>query len=241
MASLKDCPRETSWRHEYLFEILEDWSIYQDLDSLRGWFLQRRTECQMSVEEIPLNLCREWLIDEETGNYSHSSGEFFQLHGIRVTQGLSREATSWDQPIVTQVGFDGGILGIIRQRHLGVPHYLLEAKAEPGNFGLVQLSPTLQATFSNLKRAHKGRKPHFARFFESAEQHAAKVLNRAWLAEDGGRLYRKRNLGMLVELAPEEKLEIPENFVWASLYQIKELMVEDAWVNPHVRGVLAHI
>ena len=238
---LRSYPKDTFWRQEFHFEALEDWSIYHDLKSLSDWFLSQREQCGMSVEEIPLNRCQSWQVDSLTGNYAHSSGEFFTVHGIRVSQGMTREKASWDQPILTQVGFDGGILGIARQRHRGIPHYLLEAKAEPGNVGLVQLSPTLQATFSNLKRAHEGRKPHFAEYFESPEVHGATVLNRAWLAEDGGRLFRKRNQGMLVELEEGLELEPPANFVWVSLYQIKELVKEDAWVNPHVRGILAHI
>jgi len=45
---------------------------------------------------------------------------------------------------------------------LAWPHYLVQAKAEPGNYGLVSLSPSVQATFSNLERAHGGRAPTFA-------------------------------------------------------------------------------
>ena len=39
-----------------------------------------------------------------------------------------------------------------------VPHYLIEAKFEPGNYNLIQLSPSVQATYSNLDRIHKGKK-----------------------------------------------------------------------------------
>ena len=42
----------------------------------------------------------------------------------------------------------GGLLGLIRTKIEGLPHYLVEAKYEPGNFNSVLFSPTLQATFS---------------------------------------------------------------------------------------------
>ena len=60
-----------------------------------------------------------------------------------------------------QIGFDGGLSGLLRRRINGIPHYLIEAKAEPGNLDKIQNSPALQATFSNLKKAHGGRKPKF--------------------------------------------------------------------------------
>jgi oxidase EvaA len=139
------------------------------------------------------------------------------------------------------VGYDGGILGLLRRRINGVPHYLIEAKAEPGNYELVQMSPTIQATFSNLKRAHKGRAPLFSRLFEQPEENGATVLYRQWLSEDGGRLYRKRNLAMLIEVPEPTQIELPPTFIWMSMFQIKECLRENAWVNPHVRGIIAHI
>ena len=71
----------------------------------------------------------------------------------------------WEQPIVTQVGFDGGVLGLLRSKRNGVPYYLVEAKAEPGNPDKVQICPTLQATFSNINQNHGGRQPKFVDLF----------------------------------------------------------------------------
>ncbi len=197
----------------------------------------------MQVKEIPLNEVRGWYSDPETGDICSQSGEFFYIHGVRVSNTDNREVgkKGWDQPIITQVGYEGGILGILSQRFDDIPHYLIEAKAEPGNYNKLQLSPTLQATFSNLKQAHAGNKPHFSDFFEVPDKNAATVLYKQWLSEDGGRLYLKRNLGMLIEIAANVKLEIPDSFTWMSMYQIKSLLMEDAWIGPHIRGIIAHL
>ena len=40
----------------------------------------------------------------------------------------------------------------------------MQARFEPGNYGPIQISPTLQATFSNLNQEHGGRKPHYHEF-----------------------------------------------------------------------------
>jgi len=228
---------------ESSFEALNDWSLFHTIDEVKVWFKNKQSESDMEVIDIPLNETQDWIADEKTGNIHHKSNDFFTIHGIRVKTKSRETASGWDQPILEQVGYDGGLLGIIRKRFNGVPHYLCEAKMEPGNYGKVQLSPTLQATFANIKKAHKGRKPYFVDFFENTNKYDGfKKLFDAWLAEDGGRLHIKRNRGILMEIPENYKLEIPnDNFIWLSLYQIKELLKEDAWINPHVRGILAHV
>jgi oxidase EvaA len=46
---------------------------------------------------------------------------------------------------------------------------------------------------------------------------------------------------MLVELPEGTVVGLPPNFLWMSLWQIKECLHEDAWVNPHIRGIIAHL
>tara|TARA_Y100000590_G_scaffold75884_1_gene83924 strand:- start:860 stop:1237 length:378 start_codon:yes stop_codon:yes gene_type:complete len=120
----------------------------------------------------------------------------------------------------------------------GVPHYLLQAKAEPGNIGKLQLSPTLQATTSNLLKAHGGSKPLFAEFFD--EENNLKIIYAKWQSEDGGRFHLKSNYNMIVEVN-EEELEIPDSFIWVTLYQIKQLMKIENFVGPHVRGIISYL
>ena len=228
---------------EASFESLNDWSLFYTLQEVRIWFLDKKEKSDMLIENIPLKETKGWIIDKDTGNIYHDSNDFFTIHGIRVTTNSRETASGWDQPILEQVGYDGGLLGIIRKKFHGVPHYLCEAKMEPGNYGKVQLSPTLQATFANIKKAHEGRKPYFVDYFENTQNYDGfEILFDAWLAEDGGRLHLKRNKGTLLEVPEDFNLEIPnDNFIWLSLYQIKELLKEDAWINPHIRGILAHV
>lgn len=231
-------------RIEIQFESLCDWSQKHSFLEVKDWFLDQRQKCSMRVSTIPLKECRGWNLDEEKGAIQHQSGEFFRVEGLRVSHTQMREVGEggWDQPIITQVGYDGGLLGIIRKRFEGVPHYLIEAKAEPGNYERVQMSPTLQATFSNLKMAHAGRKPKFSEYFENTNSlPGCLVLYKQWLSEDGGRLHLKRNLGMLVEIPENSSLELPPGFIWMSMWQIKQFLQENAWVNPHIRGIIAHI
>ena len=209
---------------------------------LKIGLLKKKKNLKVQIKEIDIKEMRKWKVDEESGNIIHETNDFFLIRGLRVEVNTRESQGAWDQPIVEQIGYDGGILGIIRKRFSGIPHYLCEAKFEPGNYGLLQLSPTLQATFSNLKRVHKGRKPFFSDYFENlGGKSNAKILYDSWLAEDGGRLYKKRNRGMLIELPETHEIFLPnDNFCWLSLYQIKQLLKENSWINPHIRGIIAH-
>lgn len=228
---------------ESFFESLNDWSSFHTLEEVKTWFVNKRETSTLEVTDIPMNDVNGWYTDKNTGDISHSSGDFFTIHGVRVTSKTREVEVTWDQPILEQVGYDGGLLGIVRKRFDGIPHYLCEAKEEPGNYGKAQISPTLQATFANLNQAHGGRKPHFSELFINRKENPdIIILFDSWLAEDGGRLHLKRNRGILVEVPEKIELDLPnDNFIWLSLYQIKQLLKEDAWINPHVRGIMAHV
>lgn len=231
-----------AWRTEFMFESLADESIFGTIADTLAWYLRHVEANEMACTVIPLMECRQWSIDPQTGSLVHSSGEFFRVDGIRISASPTREVEQgWDQPILTQVGYDGGILGLLRKRFDGVPHYLVEAKAEPGNYNIVQITSTIQATFSNLKRAHLGKGTPYAEYFMEPEKNGGTVIIDQWMSEDGGRLFNKRNKTMLVEIAENQNLPlISDRYRWVSLYQIKELLrTEDAIVAPHLRGVLA--
>lgn len=228
---------------ECAFESMSDCSLFYSIENIKEWFKEKRKSSTLIVSEIGLSETRDWSVNSKTGNITHISNDFFSIHGVRVESKVRERELGWDQPIIAQIGFDGGILGLIRKRFDGVPHYLCEAKEEPGNYGKVQLSPSLQATFANLNQKHGGRKPYFSELFVHGEVGSkCKVLFESWLAEDGGRLYLKRNKGILLEVDCDFEISLPnDNFIWLSLYQIKMLLREDAWINPHIRGILAHV
>jgi oxidase EvaA len=234
--------REEDWRGECVFESLQDESNLGGVDETLSWYESCLRENQMVAQVIPLAECRQWAICPRTGSLVHESGEFFRVDGVRVRATPTREVEhGWDQPLLTQVGYDGGILGLLRKRFGGVPHYLVEAKAEPGNFNVVQITTTVQATFSNLQRAHKGNATPYAEYFTNPVSNRAKVIFDIWMSEDGGRLNNKRNRTMLVE--HDELADLPVvagRYRWVSLFQLRFLLrTRDAIVSPHIRGVLA--
>jgi oxidase EvaA len=227
---------------ESMVEKMKDWSELYTYDQVKSWFLRQRENADMDVEYCKLENLSGWHIDEESGWLFHESGRFFSVRGIKVRSPVRESEGDWDQPIVVEWRSDGGIVGLLRARRNTIPYYLVEAKQEPGNPGLVQISPTLQASYSNLGRAHGGRSPYFHEFFAGTADSLAEVLVDQYVSEDGGRLYNKRNRCMLVEtrINPCE-IEVPDNFIWLSLWQIKALLNKPAWVNCHIRSVLSFL
>ena len=226
-------------RIETMLNSIQDDNQINKLDYIINWFNKKREESDMIVEEIGINDLDKWNVTDDSGNISHESGGFFDVIGVKVSNTFDREVgkKGWTQPIIANN--PGGILGILMKKINNVPHYLLQAKAEPGNIGKLQLSPTLQATTSNLLKAHGGSKPLFAEYFD--EENNPNIIYAKWQSEDGGRFHLKSNYNMIVEINEDEELKIPDSFIWVTLYQIKQLMKIENFVGPHVRGIISYL
>jgi|TARA_B100001093_G_scaffold447929_1_gene453177 oxidase EvaA len=208
---------------------------------IKLWYRKIIKQANIKIKTIPLKKCNSWKMNDN-GHIAHSSGSFYKVEGIRVLKSFNREIKEgWDQPMFTEPGFDGGILGLLKKKINNMPHYLVNAKFEPGNYNFIQLSPTVQATFSNIKKAHRGRNVKFINFFKSPNKNNCKIIFKQWVSEEGGRLRNKRNLGIVLEHLGNDKLDIETDFKWITLRQIKQLILENAMINPHLRTLVSFI
>ena len=208
---------------------------------IKNWYKKIIKRSKIKIKIIPLNKCKNWKVNKK-GFISHSSGSFYRVEGVRVLNSFIREVKSgWDQPMFTEPGYNGGILGLLKKNINNTPHYLINAKFEPGNYNFIQLSPTVQATFSNIKMAHGGREVKFLKFFKYPYKKNCKIIFKQWVSEEGGRLRDKRNLAIMVEDKSNKKIEIGSDFKWVTLDQIKELILENAIINPHLRTLVSFI
>lgn len=232
-----DIDDDGRFKIETMLQSIRDDNQFYKLDYILDWFYKKRQQCDMIVEEIGINQLDKWKVDPNDGNIRHDSGGFFEVIGVRVTKTVDREVGEggWTQPVIAHN--PGGILGLLMKRVNGIPHYLIQAKAEPGNIGKLQLSPTLQATTSNLLKEHGGMKPLFAEYFDEPKKE--RVIYAKWQSEDGGRFHLKSNYNMIVEIDENEEMIIPDFFIWMTLYQIKYLLKYENLVSPHVRGIIS--
>ena len=230
---------DTILRINTMIESIRDDNQINTLDYVIDWFNKKREESDMTVQEIGINDLDKWDVSSTTGNISHESKGFFEIIGVKVSNTFDREVgkKGWTQPMIANN--PGGILGLLMKKFNGIPHYLVQAKAEPGNIGKLQLSPTLQATTSNLLKAHGGTKPLFAEYFDEKEN--VNIIYAKWQSEDGGRFHLKSNYNMIVEVNEDEELTIPDYFIWVTLFQIKQLLKIENFVGPHIRGIISYL
>ena len=203
-------------------------------DAVLPWFDDRRSVHSFTVRQIPFaDLCK-WSFDQDTGNLAHESGRFFSIEGVRVRTNWN-PIPEWEQPIINQPEI--GFLGFITRKFNGVLHFLVQAKMEPGNINLVQLSPTLQATRSNFTRVHEGRTPPYLDYF--VDHSRSRVLVDVLQSEQGARFLRKRNRNIIIEV--EDDVPPHPDYVWLTLGQILQAMRTDNIVNMDARTVLSCI
>ena len=200
--------------------------------AFRSWFAGQAANNRQDVRRVPLSELAGWAFEPGTGNLAHRSGRFFTVEGLRVCtdHGGNRQ---WVQPIIVQP--ERGLLGILVKRFDGVPHYLLQAKVEPGNVNGLQLSPTVQATRSNYDRVHGGRPTRYLEFFTGARR--GQVLADVLQSEQGSWFLHKRNRNMVVETTSD--VAVGEDFFWFTLRQIRDLLLRDNLINMDARSVLA--
>lgn len=205
-----------------------------DTSSVIEWIHSKNKEIKTNIEQVPLKRLNNWVYtDQSIRNFN---GKFFSIEGIHVNTnwGITNE---WSQPIINQPEI--GILGMITKKIDGILHFLIQAKIEPGNINVVQISPTLQATRSNYTCAHKGKKPQYLEYFTGEKP--VVVLIDLLQSEQGARFKRKRNRNIIIELDATTDIAIDDNYTWVSLGQLKHLVKQDNLVNMDTRTVMSCI
>lgn len=207
---------------------------YVSTEEILDWIQKRNRETRYELEQTPLSELGDWEYQDD--RIRHKSGKFYSIQGIRVSTNYG-QVSQWDQPIINQPEI--GFLGFLVQKKQGVLHFLLQAKIEPGNLNVVQLSPTLQATRSNYTRVHQGRIPNYLEYFTGEKK--VSILVDQLQSEQGARFFQKRNRNIIVEVDENEEVPVLDNYIWATLGQIKQLMRYPNVVNMDSRTVISCI
>ncbi|ORT55511.1 NDP-hexose 2,3-dehydratase family protein [Streptomyces sp. CB03238] len=201
-------------------------------DEVADWLTERARAHHFKVERVPLDGLDGWSFAPGTGDLRHHTGRFFSVVGLSVTVG-DGAIPDWRQPIIHQP--EVGILGILAKEFDGVLHFLMQAKMEPGNRNLLQISPTVQATRSNYQRVHKGSGVTYLEHF--TDRSGGRILSDSLQSEHGSWFYRKANRNMLVETDAEVPVHL--DYCWLTLGQIGELLRLDNLVNMDARTVIS--
>jgi oxidase EvaA len=199
------------------------------------WLATRAQAHRHEVARVPLAEVDGWSTQPGTGNLMHRSGKFFMVAGLDVSVRTTLPDTcrEWQQPIIVQPEI--GILGILGKEFDGVLHFLMQAKMEPGNVNLLQLSPTVQATRSNYTGVHRGSPVPYLEYFTRPVP--GQVITDVLQSEHGAWFSGKVNRNMIVVVT--ESVAVREDFCWLTLGQLGQLLRRDHVVAMDTRAVLA--
>ena len=121
---------------------------------IKLWYRKIIKQSNIKIKTIPLKKCNNWKMNNN-GHITQLSGSFFKVEGIRILKSFNREIKGkWDQPMFTEPGFDGGILGLLKKRIQNTPHYLINSKFEPGNYNFIQLLIQIYLSAYQDRQAH---------------------------------------------------------------------------------------
>ncbi|MFI5960314.1 NDP-hexose 2,3-dehydratase family protein [Cryptosporangium sp. NPDC051539] len=200
------------------------------MSEVDAWWSARTSAYPYVVSRIPFAELDGWRFEPESGNLVHETGRFFTVEGLHAR---GDDGVVWEQPIIHQP--EVGILGILVKEFNGVLHCLMQAKMEPGNINVVQLSPTVQATRSNYTRVHRGAVPRFLDYFWGPSR--GQILVDVLQSEQGAWFWHKHNRNMVVKTTQD----VPEHpdFRWFALDEVRQLLRVDNLVNMDSRTVLS--
>jgi len=172
---------------------------------------------------MALSASDDWSLKD--GGIHHRSGRFYSVIGVEEDSGRSYPLL--DQPEI-------GLLGFVVTGPPDDTRWLAQMKVEPGNFGVAQLAPTVQATLSNIDRVHAGTSPPMVERFQDGGSPLADGL---W-SEQSSRFLGKRNRNTTVR-TPEASEPTGLHHRWISAGRLRKALGTDFMVNTDARSVIA--
>lgn len=204
----------------------DGYSLHSD-EEILSWIEQANASIYTKLRRIGLNECQPWFYDKAEDIIRNEKRSFFSISGIRQGQ--------IEQPIIIQNEI--GYLGFLCKEINGTLHFLMQAKIEPGNINKVQISPTIQATESNFKQKHGGKKPKFLEYF--APDGSCIKLTDINQPEQCARFLGKFNRNVAV-MAPE--IEETPGFKFMTASQIQRIAIgHHDLVNMDTRTIISSL
>ena len=206
-----------------------------EVNSILKWRKKLLKKSKIKTKLTNINDCKDWHFDKNK-NLVHKSGQFFKVQGVKIFGAKSREVASWSQPILNQK--HGGVLAFIARyiKKRGI-EFLIECKTEPGDDSDLKISPSFQATQSNMNRAHGGKLPKFYDIVIKLK--GSRLIYSTSHNEEGARFWKKSNLNVIVQIKnPYDKRIKGENYKWVNFGQLKQLALKNNIVNSFVKTIL---
>jgi oxidase EvaA len=197
---------------------------------LDSWLARSRAEAGLSVSPLAWSENREWGLRE--GRLQHHTGRYFSVCGVAV-HGPAPDAPVRFMPMIEQPEI--GQLAFLVWPGPDGPQWLLQAKAEPGSIGHVQIGPTVQATLSNYGRVHGGEP---TAYLDQVLDREDGCVTRLLQSEQGSRFMGKFNMNV-VRRVPERIEPARPEWFWADARALRQALAGSFVVNTDARSVIA--
>ena len=200
------------------------------LDDIISWFTGQKTKFDLQVAPCDLRAIADWEMSDEC--LRHKGEQFFRVIWVDV-EISNREVTAWQQPLVEPVR--EGIIAFIVKRIHGVPHFLVQAKLECGNFDILEFAPTVQCITGSYANSLKVL-PYLEYVLTARPD---QIRYDTLQSEEGGRFYHEQNRNLLIEADEDFPVECPENYQWMTLNQLLMFARFNNYLNIQARSMLA--
>lgn len=191
-----------------------------------------KSRYELVVEKVGLREVDGWRIGDD--EIVRPDRQFFRVVGVEASIS-NREVSTWCQPMVEPM--QEGLCVLFEKRIRGVPHYLLQAKVECGNFDVVELAPTIQC-LTGPYRTPIGYVPRFLPEFLKGEL-PGRIRLDVLQSEEGGRFYHEQNRNVVFEIDPDAEIPEEDGFLWLTVRQMKELLRFNNILNIQVRSLVS--
>ncbi|APD05860.1 hypothetical protein UJ101_00308 [Flavobacteriaceae bacterium UJ101] len=173
----------------------------------------------------------DWEIGEKT--ISQINNDYFEVIGVTVEIG-NREVVSWDQPLIKPM--HKGICAFIVKEIKGIYHFLVQGRVEPGFMDTIEMAPTVQCSSVNNKNMETI--PFLSTILNA---NSDEVLYDTYQSEEGGRFYKEQNRNMIIKVNDSFSEEVPSNYNWLTLNQLKKFIQFNNFVNIQARSLISAI
>lgn len=218
------------FKREVFLSMTQNEGAIHSMNDIIHWFTEMKASTELSTTEVPLNEMTGWIVNNR--EIKHRADQFFGVIGVSIVAS-NREVGSWTQPLVRY--HSHGLIGFLAKKMKGVLHFLVQAKAEPGSFTIVELAPTVECDDIEGK-LRRGSAPHFAKFIMNTPKNERKFDS--FQSEEGGRFYQCQNRCVVVET--DVAFDTPPQYKWMTLNQIMSL-IKHNYFNIDARNLLTYL
>ena len=229
LTPLVDLSEMSDWGRSLMRSMQEKMGYYT-MDENISWLSRQKAMYNLLVKSKPLKDVQGWDINEY--DISRKDGEYFKVIGVKVTIS-SREVSSWSQPLIKPQ--QQGLCAFIIRNIGGVPHFLVQAKLECGNYDVMELAPTVQCLTGKYTAGTNT--PPFVSYALNAPKD--QIIFDTLQSEEGGRFYHEQNRNMLIKVGDDFPIEVPDNYRWMTLHQLFSFLKFNNFLNIQARSLLS--